>query len=198
MIIYAVITLFLARRSLKRNRAIAHILIDWDVMRPTGSTAANTSSAKPVSKRLPGQYPKLSSKQPTCRILVVDDHPVNRILLVRLLQRGGFAVTQAVNGADAFTLWQKWQPQLILMDILMPEIDGREATRLIRAAEHITHQPPTTIIALTAQPLSGCLYRVAGFDDIITKPIRPDVIFDLIANYLNLQYVYSSANSLDA
>lgn len=152
-----------------------------------------------MAKRLPRPLPQLPSDQPTCRILVVDDHPVNRTLLVRLLRRSGFAVRQAINGADAFTRWQQWQPQLILMDLLMPGMDGREATRLIRAAETTTHQPPTKIIALTAEtvPTFSHQAQATGFDSIISKPIRADIIFELIASYLNLQYIYSSANGLD-
>lgn len=144
-------------------------------------------------KRPPCLLPRLRSDQPTCRILVVDDHPVNRTLLMRLLQRSGFAVKQAINGADAFTLWEQWQPQLIFMDLLMPEMNGHEATRLIRTAETLNHQPPTTIIALTAGPVpTYTSHRNTIFDDIITKPIRPYTMFELVAQYLDLQYVYSN------
>ncbi|MEL6131137.1 MAG: response regulator [Cyanobacteria bacterium J06636_28] len=155
---------------------------------------------KPTTKRLPCLLPYLPSHQPACRILVVDDHPVNRTLMMRLLQRSGFNVSQAVDGADAFTLWEKWQPQLIFMDLLMPEMDGREATRLIRTAETVNHQPPTKIIALTAHPAIANAHQAETgvFDDITTKPIRPYSIFELIAKHLDLQYVYSSLNSLDA
>lgn len=152
-----------------------------------------------MSKRLPKHFPYLASDQTECRILVVDDHPVNRTLLVRLLQRSGFIVSQSTNGSDAFTLWQEWQPQLILMDLLMPGMDGREATRLIRATERVARQPPTTIIALTAQtmPIFSRHAHAVGFDDIITKPIRPDSILECIAHYLNLQYVDNTAKSLN-
>ena len=81
----------------------------------------------------------------------------------------------------------------------MPGMDGREATRLIRATERIARQPPTTIIALTAQtmPIFSRQAHAVGFDAIITKPIRPDSIFECIAHYLNLQYVDSPAESLN-
>ncbi len=151
-------------------------------------------------QRPPCLLPRLHSDQPTCRILVVDDHPVNRTLLMRLLQRSGFAVKQAVNGADAFTLWEQWQPQLIFMDLLMPGMNGHEATRLIRTAETINHQTPTKIIALTAEAIPNYANHsnAAGFDEIITKPIRPYSMFELVAKYLDLQYVYSSTSSLGA
>ncbi|NEQ53535.1 MAG: response regulator [Leptolyngbya sp. SIO3F4] len=152
-----------------------------------------------MSKRLLRSIPHLPTDQPPCRILVADDHPVNRTLLIRLLQRGGFVVNQAVNGADAFAVWQQWHPQLIFMDLLMPGTDGREAARLIRAAERLSGQPTTKIIALTAEPVLTLSHQAtaAGFDSIIAKPIRPDTIFDLIAKYLNLQYVYGSIGALE-
>ncbi|EKU98955.1 CheY-like receiver domain-containing protein [Leptolyngbya sp. PCC 7375] len=156
---------------------------------------------KPTLKRLPCLLPRLRPDQPPCRVLVVDDHPVNRTLLMRLLQRSGFAVSQAVNGADAFTRWEQWQPQLIFMDLLMPGMDGREATRLIRTAETMEQrQNLTKIIALTAQPALACAHQVnvGGFDDIITKPIRPYTMFELIAQYLDLQYIYSCSEEWSA
>ncbi|MEA5462613.1 response regulator [Leptothoe sp. PORK10 BA2] len=153
-----------------------------------------------MSKRLPKPFPYLAADQTECRILVVDDHPVNRTLLVRLLERSGFIVNQTTNGSDAFILWQEWQPQLILMDLLMPGMGGREATRLIRATERIARQPPTTIIAITAQtmPIFSHHAHAVGFDDIITKPIQPDSIFECIGHYLKLQYVENSAQALNA
>lgn len=155
---------------------------------------------KPVTKQLPCLLPRLDASQPACRILVVDDHPVSRTLMMRLLGRSGFSVSQAVNGADAFTLWEQWQPELVFMDLHMPEIDGREATRLIRTAETIQYRPRTTIIALTASPIpaNACQAKASGFDGIITKPVRPYGIFELIARHLDLQYVYSSPGSADS
>ena len=140
-------------------------------------------------QRLPRPFPELPADRP-CRILAVDDHPVNRTLLVRLLRRGGFDVCQAVNGADALTLWQQWQPQLILMDLLMPGMDGREATRIIRKQEAQTCQSSTVIIALTADAMPTFSQQAfaSGFDSVITKPVQPDILFELIARYLNLQY----------
>lgn len=159
------------------------------------TSTCHSHPPKPVSKRLSRPTPHLSADQAPCRILVADDHPVNRTLLLRLLRRGGFTVNQAVNGADAFTLWKEWQPRLILMDLLMPGTDGREATRLIRAAESFTHRPYTKIIALTAEPVLTVSHQAmaSGFDSIIAKPIRPELIFDVIASCLDLTYVYGNA-----
>jgi len=71
--------------------------------------------------------------QPDYRILVVEDHKVSRLLLVKLLKRAGFHVREASNGQEAIAVWEKWQPHLIWMDMQMPVMDGYEATRLIKA-----------------------------------------------------------------
>lgn len=152
-----------------------------------------------VSQRPFRQLPHLPADQPPCRILVADDHPVNRTLLVRVLRRCGFIVSQAANGAEAFDRWQTWHPHLIFMDLLMPGTNGHEATHLIRTAETLHHRPATKIIALTAEPLFLVASQVAvsnpvtgsGFDSIVAKPVRSDLILDLVAKSLNLKYVYN-------
>lgn len=137
-------------------------------------------------------WPQLPPNR-TCRILVVDDHPVNRTLLVRLLSRSGFSLKQAVNGSEAFTLWRQWHPHLILMDIMMPGLNGYKATRLIRATETLAQEPATPIIAISSDHLSTLANKLhtTGFDSIMTKPVRSDILFKLIANHLNLQYDYA-------
>ena len=82
-----------------------------------------------------GRVIGLASGQPSYRILVVDDEPDNRLLLLDLLTSVGLSVQQASNGRDAIGIWQVWRPQLIWMDLRMPEMDGYEATRWIREAE---------------------------------------------------------------
>jgi two-component system sensor histidine kinase/response regulator len=74
----------------------------------------------------------LALHEPTYRILVVEDQITNRMLVVKLLSRVGFEVVEATNGEEAIALWQEWSPDLILMDMQMPGIDGYEATRQIR------------------------------------------------------------------
>ncbi len=155
-----------------------------------------TVAPKPfVPQTSPLQWPYVPAHHSPCRVLVVDDHPVNRTLLVRLLQRSNFVVEQATNGSEALSRWQQWQPHLILMDLLMPNVDGYEATRLIRTAETVAPQPRTSIIALTADAIPNLPHQVhaTGFDSIMTKPIRSDILFKLIASHLNLQYVYDTA-----
>jgi len=86
-----------------------------------------------------------ASLQP--KILAVEDHSTNRLFLVKMLKSMGFQVQEAENGQEAIDLWQIWQPDLILMDMRMPVMDGYTAT------QHIKSTPEgqkTIIIALTA------------------------------------------------
>jgi two-component system, HptB-dependent secretion and biofilm response regulator len=103
------------------------------------------------------------------KALVVDDDQTNRLILQRLLERDGFAVTTADNGAQAVEVFLHNRFDLILMDVLMPVMDGYEATRRIKA--HETDQF-TPVIFLTAvqdeQSLARCVD--AGGDDFLTKP----------------------------
>jgi PAS domain S-box-containing protein len=142
----------------------------------------------------------LAPGQPAYRILVVDDQPNNRKLLIKQLIRIGLDVLDAASGEEAIALWQDWHPQLIWMDIRMPEIDGCEATRRIRQQEsHSTtpppHHPTTKIIALTAQALMEERDRAlaAGCDDFVSKPVQESVLFNKMAEHLGLRYVYQDA-----
>ncbi|MBZ5592155.1 MAG: response regulator [Acidobacteriia bacterium] len=119
------------------------------------------------------------------RILVVEDNPVNQVLARRLLAKRSHAVTTAGNGREALLLLERQEFDLILMDVQMPEMDGMEATGVIRTRERTTggHLP---IIAMTAHAMKGdqeqCLE--AGMDGYVTKPIRPDELFRTIDHLL--------------
>ncbi len=106
------------------------------------------------------------------RILVAEDHPVNKLLAERLLQSWGHEVILAEDGLRAIELWKQRQPDVILMDIQMPRVDGLEATRRIREFE-ADGRRRTPIIALTAHAMPAhreeCL--AAGADDYVTKPL---------------------------
>ena len=104
------------------------------------------------------------------RILLVEDNEMNRDMLSRRLIRNGHEVTMAVDGEEAVARVRSDLPQLVLMDIGLPGIDGCEATRRIRTAEQAARVP---IIALTAHAMSGDRERAldAGCDDFDTKPV---------------------------
>ena len=104
-------------------------------------------------------------------ILIVEDNEMNRDMLSRRLQRKGYAVLLAVDGAEGVALAQAQGPDLILMDMSLPVLDGWDATRQLKAAPQTAAIP---IIALTAHAMSGDREKAmaAGCDDYDTKPIE--------------------------
>jgi len=105
------------------------------------------------------------------KILLVEDNEMNRDMLARRLQRKGFQIIAAVDGAQGVTMAQTHAPDLILMDMSLPGLDGWEATRQIKAAVETRSIP---IIALTAHALSSDREKAieAGCDDYDIKPIE--------------------------
>jgi len=105
------------------------------------------------------------------KILLVEDNEMNRDMLSRRLVRNGFEVIMAVDGEQGILMAQSERPDLILMDMSLPILDGWEATRRVRAS-HATSAIP--IIALTAHAMSGDREKAieAGCDDYDTKPIE--------------------------
>jgi CheY-like chemotaxis protein len=105
------------------------------------------------------------------KILLVEDNEMNRDMLSRRLLRKGYEVVMAVDGEQAVAMAQSEKPDLILMDMSLPVIDGWEATRRVKAIETSSRIP---VIALTAHAMSGDLERAldAGCDDYDTKPIE--------------------------
>jgi len=105
------------------------------------------------------------------KILYVEDNDDNIYMLERRLKRAGFAVLIARDGAAGVAMAGAEQPDLILMDMGLPVLDGWEATRLIKAAEGTRHIP---VIALTANAMAGDREKAlaAGCDDFDTKPVE--------------------------
>lgn len=139
----------------------------------------------------------LAPDQPQYRILVVEDRPESRVLLVNLLVSVGFQVREAANGREAIALWESWQPHLIWMDMRMPVMDGYEATKYIKG--HLKGQA-TTIIALTASALETdrAVVLSAGCDDFARKPFREEVIFEKMAQHLGVRYLYEESSQARA
>jgi len=105
------------------------------------------------------------------KILLVEDNEMNRDMLARRLQRRGYEVVIAVDGAQGVEMAKSEAPDLILMDMSLPVLDGWEATRRIKADDAMKAIP---IIALTAHAMSGDREKAieAGCDDYDTKPIE--------------------------
>ncbi|UCD88604.1 MAG: response regulator [Desulfobacterales bacterium] len=116
-------------------------------------------------------------------ILVVEDQEDNRRILRDLLTNSGYEVIEAVNGLDGVSSAETYRPDLILMDIQLPGIDGYEATRQIKANPDLNKIP---IIAVTSYALSGDDQKafVAGCDDYVTKPFSPRELLAKIRDYL--------------
>ena len=131
----------------------------------------------------------LKPNQPRYKILIVDDRPTNRLLLIKLLQPLGFELKEATNGKEAVEIWDEWQPHLIWMDMRMPIMDGYEATQKIKGT---TKGNATAIIALTASVLEEqkAIILSAGCDDFVRKPFRAATIFETMKKHLGVEYIY--------
>jgi two-component system cell cycle response regulator DivK len=116
-------------------------------------------------------------------ILVVEDQEDNRQILRDLLTSGGFDMIEAENGADAIAAAEANRPDLILMDIQLPILDGYEATRRIKANPDLKSIP---IIVVTSYALSGDedKARRAGCDDYVAKPFSPRELLAKIRSYV--------------
>ncbi len=117
------------------------------------------------------------------KILLVEDNEMNRDMLSRRLERKGYRVVMALDGAQAVAMAESESPALILMDMSLPVLDGWEATRKIKANPATRSIP---IIALTAHAMSGDREKTieAGCDDYDTKPIELTRLLEKIAVFL--------------
>ena len=133
----------------------------------------------------------LEPNQPPYRILIVDDKPLNRQLLIKLLNPLGFELQSAKNGQEAVEIWSEWEPHLIWMDMRMPVMDGYTATQKIKGT---TKGQATVILALTASVLEEerAVVLSAGCDDFLRKPFREAEIFDAMHKHLGVRYVYEN------
>ena len=118
------------------------------------------------------------------KILLVEDNEMNRDMLGRRLQRRGFDLLVAVDGAQGVAMAQADAPDLILMDMSLPVMDGWEATRRLKAAPETRSIP---VIALTAHAVSGDREKAieAGCDDYDTKPVDLDRLLSKIGALLS-------------
>ena len=119
-------------------------------------------------------------------ILYVEDNPDNRLLIRRVLVSEGYAVVEAANAKDAFARINEAPPNLILMDINMPDIDGYTLTAKLRALPELDQVP---IIALTANVMKGDRERSleAGCDGYLQKPVDIDTLTSQIDKYLKMK-----------
>jgi PAS domain S-box-containing protein len=129
----------------------------------------------------------LRSGQGEISILIVDDRADNRLYLKRLLEPLGFVLRQATNGREAIAVFQEWRPRLILMDIVMPVMDGREATRRIKATPE---GGAVVIVALSASAFEEDRKSVmaTGADDFLRKPVSAEDLLAVIGRQLKIEF----------
>ena len=114
------------------------------------------------------------------KILYVEDNDDNVYMLKNRLTRAGFTIVVATDGAQGVVMATTEKPDLILMDLTLPDIDGEEATRRLKADPATRHIP---VIALTANAMNGDREKAiaAGCDDFDTKPVEMPRLLDKIA-----------------
>ena len=117
------------------------------------------------------------------KILVIEDVDFNRDLVVQLLE-DKYQVIEAVNGQEGVSIAEKEKPELILMDLSLPVMDGWEATRLLKANTELRSIP---VIALTAHAMKGDEEKAlaAGCDDYLVKPLDEDELLLKIEKHLH-------------
>ncbi len=146
--------------------------------------------ATPEPSRPPGKLdPTLANRLPL-RVLLCDDNVINQKVATRLLQQMGYRSTIAGNGVEALAAIERSPFDMIFMDVMMPEMDGLEATRQIRSrqqdrAQHPNFKSPMIIVAMTASAMPGdrdkCL--ASGMDDYLSKPVRPEDVRTIVERW---------------
>ncbi|MDY6899506.1 MAG: response regulator, partial [Cyanobacteriota bacterium] len=158
---------------------------------------------QPIESTLPVPKSRILGLKPNQlnnRILVVEDNWENRQLLLQILVPLGFEIIEATNGQEAIELWEKEQPNLILMDMRMPVMDGYQATKIIKQKitdNQAANNNETFIIALTATAFNEDrkFMLELGCNDFIRKPFQEDILLNKIARYLGVEYIYEYENS---
>lgn len=152
-------------------------------------TLNQISSVPKVLSEEPPQVatPPADTSQPAdhtrvMRVLAAEDNKTNQLVFSKLVKSLNIDLRFANNGLEAVEAFLDFKPDLIFMDISMPEVDGKEATRRIRLIEQDQNMPRTRIVALTAHAMPGDAEEIMayGLDNYLTKPLRKPVIFDEI------------------
>ena len=138
---------------------------------------------------------RLAPDQKVWRALIVDDEEVNRLLLSKIMERAGFETRLAVDGEQAVALFSEWFPDLVLMDVQMPKMDGYESTRHIKS---LSQDKAVPVIGISAGVFEEDRKNAlnSGMDAFVTKPFKAQDLLHIIAEHLPVQYLYAESTSL--
>ena len=152
------------------------------------------SESEKVKESNTKQIISLEKGKKVYRVLVVDDKIENLRVVVKFLTMVGFETKEAVNGVDAIEKFEEWNPDLILMDMRMPVMDGYEATRLIKLTDKGKLTP---IIAVTASSFEDEQKRIdlLNLQGHIRKPFRKNELYTCIGKVMNINYIYDEVVS---
>ncbi len=148
-------------------------------------TIAESGKAQDTLREVAG----LAPGQAKVKVMVVDDGPLIRTVMERLLETIGFEIRTASNGREAIELFSSFQPDFIWTDLVMPEMNGDEATREIRK---LPGGDKVKIVCMTASALVEDRTRIldSGVDDVLFKPIRESLLLSTMQTMLGLKYSY--------
>jgi len=119
---------------------------------------------------------------PEKKILVVDDDPINRKLIIKIISKKGFQAIEAGNGVEAINTLKTEKVDMILLDIVMPVMDGIEFLKEIKSKPEYINLP---VIILTTDDSKKMEVMALGANDVIIKPISPVTLLEKIENYIS-------------
>jgi signal transduction histidine kinase/DNA-binding response OmpR family regulator len=147
-----------------------------------------------------GDVLRVEPGQKAFALLVVDDREENRDVLTQLFESVGFTVHTANDGLKALNSWTTHRPDLVLMDIRMPVMDGFEAIAKLREIEKSENKSRTPVIAISASviDLDQSSVQAHGFDDFLGKPFHESALFDLLTKHLGVRFTHRTVNPVPA
>lgn len=183
----------------------SEIQVEIPLAAPAGTTPARVAPRAGAASQ-----PRMSTRQMPpragLRLLLAEDNEVNQQVATMMLQRLGYLVEVAANGAEALAALERGVYAAVLMDVQMPVLDGLEATRRFRDEERAHHGSGrsasarrTPVIAMTAGALKGDREKAlaAGMDDHIAKPVRLEELDDVLRRWISVQSPGAFAPSVD-
>jgi signal transduction histidine kinase/DNA-binding response OmpR family regulator len=159
----------------------------YDKARLLNQNEISNTITPPVSKMFEPHHEEVAHSNQGLDILVAEDNAVNQIVFTQILENLPYHFEIVENGLLALQAMKSKNPTIILMDVSMPEMNGLQASTLIRAYERDNNQKRTPIIGVTAHALKGDRERclASGMDDYICKPISPDMLSAKVLQYMS-------------